>query len=161
MSRKAGLWIALVWGGVFCVFALAGGMGAGYFANKGFFFSTIQPAVSLSGKYSFSGPLKEKDLKFSRLEIITLNNSAWRTRDVLIGMDIQVEVDPWDGRMDGDDLLQYTFEFNTSDGGMVKTWPKETMRKRLVRELERHLDTAADECRRCREKKVDFKALYI
>lgn len=161
MGRKAGIWIGLVWGLVFCVLAVAGGLGAGYFVDMGMTSGGAGGVVELSPRYSFIGPLKQNHLGLTRSEIIALNKSLWRTRDALESTDIQLGCESWDGDMAPDDVLQYSFFFGTSDGEVIKTWPGKVTRRQLVRELERKMDTAADECRRCRDKRIVFKTLYI
>ncbi|WP_147822415.1 hypothetical protein [Salidesulfovibrio onnuriiensis] len=161
MGRKAGVWIGLVWGLVFCALAVAGGLGAGYFVDMGMAPGSSDSGIELNPKLSFIGPLKPDQLDFTRSEIVALNNCVWNARDTLATMDVQVGSDSWDGDMAPDDMLEYSFEFGTTDGLVIKTWPCEVPRRHLVRELERKMGTAADECRRCRDRHMTFRTLYI
>lgn len=161
MSRKAGVWIGLIWGAAFCFLAVAGGGGAGYFKERGLLSSLLESEVVLNEKYSFTGPVKQEDLRLTRSEIVALNNDAWRTRNTLASMNIHVEIEQWNGRMDSGDMLQYTFVFGTTDGAVVKSWQHVIERERFVDRLEQHMDMAVEECRRCRNQQVSFKVLYI
>lgn len=160
MSRTTGMWMGLVWGIVFCLVAVAGGLGAGYAVDSGMLEAEKKP-VTLSSKFSFKGPVDERYLDFSRDEILILNRSIGKSRTILTGVDLQLGILKKDMVAGQKNTLRYSLEIKAANGGIVKSWPRKATRKSLVSDLKRCLHVAAEEVHRCRKKCVSFRVIYI
>lgn len=160
MSRKAGFFMSLVWGMLFCVIAAAGGVGAAYLEDIGLFKGKTK-GVELSDTYSFSGPVQLGHLGLSRQEIVALNNKAWKYRERLAETEIKISSENWTKKGDPDCELEYTFQARAQDGHVVESAMRRTTRKELIRQLERQLDVADGVLRKCHDKFPNFKIVYM
>ncbi len=160
MHRKATAWAIAAWSVGFCLLALAGGAGVGYFTDKGLF-SSDPEIVALDFRFGFSGPLKEKHLKLSQGEVASLNRSMERAADVIKSVDVRMEIFTSRNDIRPEDTLLMTMVFSTLTGQVIQSRPQETSRRHLVARMVRYAELAEGEYRRYRGQGRNFAFLWI
>ncbi|WP_147822416.1 hypothetical protein [Salidesulfovibrio onnuriiensis] len=159
-NRKATVWAVVVWSVAFCVLALAGGAGVGYFTDKGLFTSAPEPA-ELDSRFAFTGPVRERHLAFSEDEIIQLNRSARRAGGAIESIGVHMEIFTSREHIRPDDTLLMTMEFSTRTGEIIQSRPQETRRRHVVDRMARYTELAGIEYHRYHDMGVSFTFLWI
>ncbi len=161
MNDKGSVWMGLLWAALFCLFAVAGGLGTGYMADPGRRGPRELKPVKLAAEYSFDGPVKVSHLELTRKELIRLNRCARQACTEFKGIDVHLSPAEGQDFAKPETLMKFEISLETNGGEIVRSMRRDVRRKYLVRSLERTVGVGLHELERVRKLHRTFTVLYI